>query len=827
MVWNNSFTIMGSNSLIASGGLTIGPGGALLGRTLVNTASAVWSNAIGSLTLGFGATISNAPGATFDCMGINTIGFTSGSGMVANAGLFRTMGPPATTTIATPFNNSGTVEVQSGTLNLSGGGTNSGGINVFANAALALGDGFNLAPGGSITGSGELLVNTRTSAANFGGTVNLSGSNIFNGGLANLTGNYVCSNVALVIGACTANFNSSNVISPSSLTLGGYGSLGGSNLVTVSGPMIWNNSFGITGSNSVIANGGLTIGPGNVTLDGRTLVNTALGVWTNDATGTLELINGAVLSNAPGATFDCVGNGIIGVSTGGGFVANAGLFQTVGAPATNVIQAPFTNTAVVEVQSGTLSLADGRSSIATSNSIAEIAVFSNATIDFHGGTFFLDPSAIIDGPGNLSVSAGIANLAGEVDLLGSATFSGGVANLTGLYNCVSNALLISGGTANFNGSGIIAPASLVLGTYGTLGGSNLVTVNGPMTWGNSSTITGTNIVAANGGLTIGPGNVSLSGRTLVNAGPALWTNYGPGGISLSGGALLSNAPSGTFDCVGNGVIDFGAGAGVFANAGLFRIIGAGTATTIEVPFTNNGTVEVDSGALSFSVGPCTQTGGLTFLNGGNISNSTPLQILGGVLTGSGLISGSLTNAAFLHPGAPFGQTTVGGSYTQTAAGTLDILLAGPNPSNGFNRLVVSKSANLAGTLAVSLTNGFVPVLGNQFQIISCAGFSGAFSSLNIPAGISVNYSNNGVFLVVSGTVYVPAVLQASAQLSGGSFGFSFLTSSNQSYTIQQSTSASATNWFLVTNFIGDGSLFQFVTPPTTSNSQDFFRVRQP
>ena len=390
---------------------------------------------------------------------------------------------------------------------------------------------------------------------------------------------------SLTIFAASANFNSSNVISPASLTLGPFGSLGGSNLVTVSGPMTWNNSFTIGGSNSVIADGGLIIGPGNVTLDGRTLVNLDSALWTNDGVGQLLLIDGAVLSNAPGATFDCVGNSTFEASSGGGLVANAGLFQTIGAPATTVIRAPFSNNAVVEVQSGLLSIADGGSSISVTNSLAKIAVFSNATIDFNGGTFLLDSSAIIDGPGNLSVSGSqaVADLAGEVDLMGTNTFSGGVADITGDYNCVSNDLVIAGGTANFNGTGVIAPTSLTLGLFGTLGGSDLVTVNGPMTWSGGSTITGANSVIADGGLTIGPGNVSISGRTLVNAGLALWTNSGPGDILLFGGALLSNAPSGRFDCVGNGVINFSSGGGRVNNEGLFQIIGPGALTTIEVP----------------------------------------------------------------------------------------------------------------------------------------------------------------------------------------------------------------------------------------------------
>ncbi len=831
MVWNNSFTVSGSNSLIASGGLAIAQGGGLLGRTLLNTASALWSNSsFGGLTLGFGATISNAPGATFDCIGSNNINFTTGGGMVANGGLFRLIGPPATMTISTPFNNSGVVEVQAGTLSLSGGGTNTGTITVFANAALSLGSGspnqsFVQSAGASITGPGQLMVTSSLDNANLGGTVNLGGSNIFIGGAANLTGNYVCSNVALVIGACAANFNSSNVISPSSLTLGGYGSLGGSNLVTVSGPMIWNSSFGITGSNSVIANGGLTINPG-VSLIGRTLVNMASGLLSNDVLHGIILGGGAILSNAPGGAFDCVGPNDIGFTTGSGTVANAGVLQVSGPSAGTTIEVPFFNTAVVEVQSGVLSLADGGSSISTSNSIAEIAVFSNATIDFHGGTFLLDSSAIIDGPGNLSVSGGTANFAGEVDLLGTHTFGGGTANITGFYNCHSNALVISGGTANFNGSGVVAPSSLVLGIGGTLGGSDPVTVNGPMAWNGASAISGTNNVTANGGLTIGPGGVSISGRTLVNDGAALWTNNGPGTIVLYGGAMLSNAPGATFDCIGNATISFSTGGGAVANNGLFRIRGAGAGTTTEVPFTNYGTVEVDAGAFGVSGAPYIQTSGSTFLNGGSIANSTaPLQILGGALTGSGSISGSVTNAALLNPGAPFGQATIGGSYTQTTGGVLAITLASATPGTGFNSLVVGGAANLGGVLAVSVTNGIQSPIGTQFQILSCASRSGVFSAVNVPVGISVTYSNNGVFLVITGPVITPAVLQ-SPQASTGQFGFFFQTASNQSYTIQETTNLPPTNWFFVTNFTGNGSVFPFITS-LSNTPQGFFRVRQP
>ena len=82
-----------------------------------------------------------------------------------------------------------------------------------------------------------------------------------------------------------------------------------------------------------------------------------------------------------------------------------------------------------------------------------------------------------------------------------------------------------------------------------------------------------------------------------------------------------------------------------------------------------------------------------------------------------------------------------------------------------------------------------------------------------------------MFLLVADAVVLPAALQ-SPQVSGGNFTFNFQTASNQSYTIQQNTNLSTTNWFYVTNLTGNGSLFQFITPASAA-PQTLFRVRQP
>jgi hypothetical protein len=124
---------------------------------------------------------------------------------------------------------------------------------------------------------------------------------------------------------------------------------------------------------------------------------------------------------------------------------------------------------------------------------------------------------------------------------------------------------------------------------------------------------------------------------------------------------------------------------------------------------------------------------------------------------------------------------------------------------------------------VKLAGGYVPALGDQFQILSSSSRSGTFTALNVPGGISVTYSNNGVFLVVTGTV--PAQI-VNPMLSGTNFAFSFGTVSNQSYTVQRNDDLATTNWVFYTNFTGNGSLMQ-VLAPVTNTPQRFFRVKCP
>jgi hypothetical protein len=122
-----------------------------------------------------------------------------------------------------------------------------------------------------------------------------------------------------------------------------------------------------------------------------------------------------------------------------------------------------------------------------------------------------------------------------------------------------------------------------------------------------------------------------------------------------------------------------------------------------------------------------------------------------VLGGNGTISGSVTSQGAVAPGNSPGTLNIGGSYTQQAGATLAIELAS---ASSYDRLVVSGTASLAGTLAVSLTGGYLPAAGDNFQIITAAGFSNmTFTTVlpQLPENLvwNVDYATTSVTLAVA------------------------------------------------------------------------------
>ena len=190
--------------------------------------------------------------------------------------------------------------------------------------------------------------------------------------------------------------------------------------------------------------------------------------------------------------------------------------------------------------------------------------------------------------------------------------------------------------------------------------------------------------------------------------------------------------------------------GFFNNGGTFLKSGGTGITEIsvtaspQVTFTNTGAVEIETGTVRFQT--FTQTAGTTSLEGGNLAGT--LNFSGGVLIGTGTINANVSNnGAVVRPGgSAVAALTIVGDYTQSSGGTLDLQIGGPSAGVDFDVLSVGTTATLDGTLNVTLTNGFIPPIGSQYQILNAPTRAGTFATENKPASLTTQYTNSAVVL---------------------------------------------------------------------------------
>jgi RNA polymerase sigma-70 factor (ECF subfamily) len=129
------------------------------------------------------------------------------------------------------------------------------------------------------------------------------------------------------------------------------------------------------------------------------------------------------------------------------------------------------------------------------------------------------------------------------------------------------------------------------------------------------------------------------------------------------------------------------------------------------------------------------------------------EIQGGLITGAGVIEANVSNGAQLAPGTSAGLLSIIGNYSQTAAGSLLIEIGGPNAQSDYDQLAVSGTASLAGTLVVSLINGYAPNIGDTFRVLTSGSVVSAFDAVDgvdIDAGkrFETTYAADAVTLSV-------------------------------------------------------------------------------
>jgi Dockerin type I domain len=135
--------------------------------------------------------------------------------------------------------------------------------------------------------------------------------------------------------------------------------------------------------------------------------------------------------------------------------------------------------------------------------------------------------------------------------------------------------------------------------------------------------------------------------------------------------------------------------------------------------TDGGVSMINDGTIASDVG-----GTLTIGTGAAWTNNRLLDASGGNLVSRG----GWTNVGAVQVGAGFVLNATTG-FSQADSGTLTVDIGG-TASNAFGKVTVTGAAQIAGTLHLVLTGGFVPNLGDSFQIMTFGSASGTFATLD-------------------------------------------------------------------------------------------------
>ena len=334
------------------------------GRTL-NLAGTTNANSL-NFTISNHGTVNNQAGAVFT---FAISGFGSGTNDPTN--VFNNFGTlrktdNGTTQFSAVLNNSGTFELQAGTLSLNtGGGVSSGTMNVASGATLNFQSNYTLSTGAALNGAGTYqLVNSPT--------ITVAGN-----------------------ATCAATFTQAS------------GTLTGAGNFTITGTYNWQNgTMSGTGSTNIAASATLNLAGTGKTLDGRTLNNAGTATLGNSFS--LVFANQATLNNQAGALFNFQND--VAITAGGaqpGTFKNFGTVRKTSGTSTN-FQVQFINNNIVEVQTGDFQLSAGGSISGPVN------VSAGAQFTFINGTATLSAGAALNGPGTFQLNGATLDVAANI-----------------------------------------------------------------------------------------------------------------------------------------------------------------------------------------------------------------------------------------------------------------------------------------------------------------------------------------------------------------------------------------------------------------------------
>ncbi|MBS0658470.1 MAG: PEP-CTERM sorting domain-containing protein [Verrucomicrobia bacterium] len=466
-----------SSTLQANGGITLTSSTSLDGATINNAIGQTFTQSTTGAVLSFGndAVVNNA--GTFNAQ--NDGGFSPNGGTgnaFFNTGVFNRTTSTGTFSVSNvAFHNAGTVNVQSGTLALLGGGSSTGAFNVSSGATLRL-SGATFAAGSSVNGAGTFEIS---------GTLRVSGNTSLSSGNTSLLGG-----IDFTAPGATATVSSLNLAGdlqgPGTLRLAGIGRIP-------------------TGLSLFISTSTLQID------SGRSLTH---------AGNTVFLTAGARIQNA--GTLVATSDGSVSGTGAGGSIVNAssGTFSRTTGTGTFTIGSgvAFDNQGTVGVAAGTLSFN------------GSVAQFSAGTLT--GGTWIVNGAASSATLNGSAFGAGITTNAATVQLVGAGASFASLAPLTsnsGVLSLQAGATFTTVGSLTNPGS-LLVQTGAVFTTNGNLANTGAVAI----TTGSTVNVSGTYSQTAGLTAVFGPAGRLVSPNVQISGGDLAGAGIVQGNVSVSG-----------------------------------------------------------------------------------------------------------------------------------------------------------------------------------------------------------------------------------------------------------------------------------------------------
>lgn len=403
------------------------------GRTIQTAGTTNWTG--GGLFFSGGSATWNNSG-TFHGSLDGTISSSGGTNIMNNSGTFIRDTTNGTLEVRTQFNNSGNVEVHTGTLSLRGGGSSMGGNFTAASGATFRFEGGHSFSAASITGSG--------SAGFASASINTISAD----------STWDVSNTFISLG--TANFDNDATTTTFTMSQsGGFTILGGTGTFTVNGNATWSGGT-MSDAGTTVFNGDLEISgsAGKTLTEGRTIQTAGTTNWTG---GSISFSSSNNTWNNSGTIYASL-NTTVTSSSETNTINNSGTFIRDTTTGNLTIGPKFNNSGSVEVQTGTLRFVDftqtdGELMLAGGN----ITAMGIIPLNLQGGT--LTGNGLITGSVNNSgglLSPGMS--AGKLEITGQLTMgptSSMLIELGGLDQGTTFDWIDVGGTATLGGELII------------------------------------------------------------------------------------------------------------------------------------------------------------------------------------------------------------------------------------------------------------------------------------------------------------------------------------------------------------------------------------